>query len=250
MINGALCYPSRPYCTSVLKLSPGQQASCVHEGVSVCLCMYLCFHCVHVTVCTCAPVCCVCVCTSVCTCVPVCIVHVSVHVCVPVPTCVPVCASVCPCVHVCTLWHLRVHFVCLCVPVCTSVCIHMYLHLVCVHISACACVCVSMVKEENCCKDSSGGVPRRGCRLCSESHIFHGRWSHPKCRPRLKTKLFLELPTVWLERLCEGLNSLGENKKEMKYTWWGEKRPSTHPPSGLLTHLRDHSRRTVSCYTS
>ena len=133
--------------------------------------MYLCFHCVHVTVSAHVHLHAVHVCTSVCTCVPVCIVHLSAHVCVPVPTCVPVCASVCECV-------------CPCVPVCTCVhlcvCTYIFAPCVCVHISVCACVCVSMVKEENCCKDSSGGVPRRGCRLCSESHIFHGRWSHPQ----------------------------------------------------------------------
>ena len=59
----------------------------------------------------------------------------------------------------------------------------------------------------------------------------------PKYMPRLKTKLFLELPTVRLERLCEGLNSLGENKKEMKYTWWGGKRPINTPTVWFTKHM-------------
>lgn len=58
----------------------------------------------------------------------------------------------------------------------------------------------------------------------------------PKCRPHLKTKLFLELSTVQLETLCEGLNSLGENKKEMKYTWWGGKRPINIPTIWFTKH--------------
>ena len=155
MINGALCYPSRAYCTSssqIVTWSLGK--SCVHEAVSVCLCMYLCFHCVHM--CTC----------MLCTCVPLC-AHVCacVHVCVPVPT---LCARVHLCVNVCVL-------VCLCVPF-----VHVCTVCVCAHISVCACVCVSVVREEICCKDSSGGAPRRGCRLCSGSHIFRGRWSYPQ----------------------------------------------------------------------
>ena len=59
---------------------------------------------------------------------------------------------------------------------------------------------------------SPGGAA--GCVQEATSSLGDG--VTPKYRPRLKTQLFLELPTVRLERLCEGLSSLAENKKEMK----------------------------------
>ena len=108
-------------------------------------------------------------CARVCTCVRLCVLVPTVCACVHL--CVNVCVYLCACVY-------------LYVPVRECVCLYVhtcvFASCVSVHRSVCACVCVSVVREKSCSKDSRGEVPRKGCRLCSGSHIFLGRWSYPQ----------------------------------------------------------------------